>query len=432
MENMNKPNNVGNSSENVINVGISFPEMFEKEAPDFLEDFLEEEGITDFAIIETRKTRKSIYGTIEFENRKYHFKIGDPESILTELKGFKVASEYPHENIISHTIKGNHGIYLQEFSGDLENKKNLLINSINDILLETEGDNVTRLLKKTEAILRGMGEVYKRSLTSEPIIFEGANDKFFYERIKDKGRVDQLYLEKKFKFVGGIDFDFDELLEYKISINNGTQSPKLKELIVKAKEDLSPQKKRYFVVSQGDPTETNLSVNGTFFDFETGGYNSLVQDLAIFSCYNYFGGHYVAPKYSSLDFYLEAEDVNRFIATVSARVDIDEQNKVLKTQAEFKPPSLKSTIFRQFIDYVVRPIEEGISQEDQELLVEQLKSAILLRIIGVKDILKFSEKDLVLFLGFIGHFCNNDHPNKLSDFLAKKFIKLTPEINYEK
>ncbi len=63
-------------------------------------------------------------------------------------------------------------------------------------------------------------------------------------------------------------------------------------------EKIKLNKRLYSFISQGDPTDTNISITGKFSDFENGGYNSLVGEISIFIVSLLTHGAYYYPKYN--------------------------------------------------------------------------------------------------------------------------------------
>jgi hypothetical protein len=296
----------------------------------------------------------------------------------------------------------------------------------NLILLSGESGEQDAHLTKTREIFKRLGGLYEGTLIRSPMVLRGQNDAFFHDRAQSGGRIDQLYRGREIPLPSAAEsIDFDELSQFSLTVNGEKSEANLAELIAKARIQLSPEQKRYFVLSQGDPTERNVSINGTFFDFEVAGLNSFIQDVAIFACYNYFSGHYITPRYSTIDEASEPADIKKFAEGVSVHYSIDNGKKEINISTTFQHPRLKAEMLRQYIEEVVKRVERCIPEADGEQLVSQLQSAILLRIMGVKNLLRFEEKDLVLSLGLAGHFSGTTTKAKtVSQFLEEKFRSL--------
>lgn len=397
------------------------------------EEFMQQEGISEYNIVEVRRTGKSVFGRVEIEGKEYFFKVSRPENILRELQGYKIAGEYPHEEIHSHYFHENYGIYLQGYCKEVSGPEGQMSDQINRVLDSEDITEIREILAKTGNILTVMGDIYEISMTKKPIVMHGPNDNFFHDRIKPNGRVDVFYKNKDFEFpTTGERIQFEDLVDYTFVINGSVMKYPLRELIDRAGIDLSPDKERLFVLSQGDPTETNMTLSGKFFDFETAGYNSLVQDVAIFAHYNHIGGHYLVPKYSITETLQEMEQrdatehskLAQFADSVGVTSKIDKQQKRIEINFNIPQPEIKSRIFSQYVDNVVKRVEKNIPPDMQIQLVHELQSAILLRVIGVKDLRSLDEKDMLLSLALAHHFAQPDDDSiSMSDFLQKKFTK---------
>lgn len=406
---------------------LSFVDRFRERTPSILADFFINQKIDNYKTEEIKITRKSIYGSVEIEEKKYFFKISKPETILMELQGYRLASEYPHEKVISHSFSDEYGIYLQDFCSDIDGERGLLVTESNSILLSDEGKKQKDFLSKTRRIFSLMGDICEKTLIKTPQVLRGQNDAFFYDRVQNDGRIDQLYRGKEIPLENTIkNIGFDKFSQFSLVINGKKSEANIAELIAKARISLSPDQKRYFVLSQGDPTERNLTINGTFLDFEVAGINSFIQDVAIFACYNYFGGHYITPRYSNIEGMPNFEGLKKFSDSVSIDYSIDKNEKEIKININFPYPPLKAEMLRQYNEEVVKRVECCIPEVDRKQLVSQLQSAILLRLMGVKNLLRFKEKDLMLSLGLVGYFSGiTANTENISQFLEEKFKSLS-------
>jgi len=308
----------------------------------------------------------------------------------------------------------------------MERPDTLLAGAINKLLLsEGTGSEEKGLLTKTHNLFSIIGERYAKGFTRTPLILRGPNDNFFNDRLQPGGRLDQLYSNKRFNLAcEGGELTFEELLDYSLRVNQGEKTLPLGELISRAKADLSPLKPRHFVLSQGDPTESNMTSTGVFFDFETAGYNSFVQETAIFAVHNYSYGHYLTPKYSE-----SGEGsfpvVSSFAQSIDIQHSFDKDNAVLDLRLKFPYPALKRKILEQYVDLVTRRIEEEMTSVERREASQQLRSAILMRYLAVRDLSRYEQKDVALSLALTGHFCCPDEEcTTVSDSLLKKLILL--------
>lgn len=167
------------SMENSLEVPLSFVEKHESKTPEILGNFFSKLNFKNYTILEINTTRKSIYGSVEVENKKLFYKISKAESILQELQGYKIASEYPHEEVIKHHFEDDYGVFLQTFSLNMEKPETLLAGTINKSLLIKSDKEIDSILAQTEQTFSTMGDLYLDGLTKSPLTLNGPNDIFF-------------------------------------------------------------------------------------------------------------------------------------------------------------------------------------------------------------------------------------------------------------
>lgn len=402
----------------------TFSDLYESRAKTIVSGFLKQKlNVRSSTVLNVKKKRKSIFGGLIADGTKYFYKISTPARILSELKGYELAREYPHEKIIAHGINDEFGIYLQDFVE--EGEGGLLQNKIN-LALFREDDQ--QLLSRTKDIFSTIGDIYDRTLTP-PTVSDGRNDIFFYDRLSADGRLRRIYFGKEISFASGDRMTLERFLGHTIFLDNGRTGLVPMAILERATKDLSPRVGRRFVISTGDLTETNITINGDFFDFEVGGYNSFAQDVAVFAAYNLFGGHYMIPKYSALDGRSEdflsvgeRENLEKFMETIGASYEFDASGKNrLFISMKFPFPPVKRAIMGQFNDLVVRRIEGKISDAENRSMVDIFRASLIARLLAVKNILRFDEQDLLVTIGLMAHLSDGTEYARISDFITDKF-----------
>ncbi len=207
------------------------------------------------------------------------------------------------------TNKGKYQVFIDE-KGQKYFKKHVF----NGILREIEGYNLIKYyynvpkLVEYDIVKKEITYEYCEDLNSQTIhhgLF--GNKPFDIETItnalvlnyRDFKFLNENLAVNSFFFLGRI----SKLAEYlavkkkeyeKIIICNGEELCSFNECVLSIIKDLTQNNIVPFVISQGDPTDLNISTTGTFTDFETSGYNSLVNEIAIFvgcylvNCYYYY------------------------------------------------------------------------------------------------------------------------------------------------
>lgn len=404
------------------NIEKNFTESIFENIDEIIETFAKNENITDYKLLEVHTTNKSVYGSIEIAGEKLFFKIAPPISIVKELRGYKIANIYPHETIRHYFINDDFGIYIQNFCEEINEKNGQVSKQVNKNLSLIEPANY--ITESTEEITKKIGTIYQNSFSTQTLQLSGNNDSFFYDRLKPNGRIDQLYKEKNILFPSiNQSIPFNELLNYQIIIDGQKTEYTIKQLLEKAKKELNPDNFRYFVLSQGDLTETNMTLDGKFFDFEAAGYNALSQEIAIFIHFLFIHGHYIGPKYDKnyITDSIERKELDNFKSKIKVFHDVNITDQTINITVQFPVPFIKQLIITQYIENVVKPLELNIEPGFINQIIEELKSAIILRFVGVKDLKKFEEHDLILYIYMMQYFSKKDsNINSLSTFLEKK------------
>jgi len=409
--------------------GLFLVDEFEPLAGDILEKHLrDDQEFTNFEVISIKKTKKSVYGEIKIGERRVFYKISSGENIAGELMGFKIAKCLPHKKIIRHYYEdsGVYGLYLQDYCEEVD-EGGLLLSVLNKDLLTEDPEKLSDIKDRTkEKIFKPLGETFGRYINTEPMVHGGINDRFFSERLKKDGKFGEIYGKKYFYFPSiGEELRMEDLFNWQIITNGTMLDETIMDLVNEAKINLNPKEPRVFVLSQGDMTESNITINGIFFDFETAGINSLAQELAIFLCEIYFGAHYIYAKYSPIPKSLRTTAVDDFEKNVSASCQINHDKKQLQIEMNFPFPKIKQVILENYLEQVIEPLESILPERALKKTLIELRSAILARILVVKNITNFEEKDLLLSLGFVGHFLKDFDPNqKISEFIRDRFTTI--------
>ena len=206
-----------------------------------------------FRILTNNKNKKCNYGLCLYKGNKAFYKTVF-DGIKNELKGYKLVSKY---YMVPKIIYYSENVILYEYIDDFIDK------SLYDYLY---GD------RNLHIDYNYIFNQYKESLKSVKYIQENKlkNDLFYNQRIS----IIDKYISS------------DEYSKYK-------------NIFIAIKKRITKDKKLYSFISQGDPTDTNITTTGIFCDFENGGYNSIVGEIAIFIVSILSHGAYIYPKYNS-------------------------------------------------------------------------------------------------------------------------------------
>ena len=249
-------------------------------------------------VIKTTVTNKGIYQVFKDEKGQKYFKKHVFNGIIREIEGYNLIKYYYNvPKLVEYDIVNKEITY--EYCEDLNSQ------TIHHGLFDKKTFNF-------ETIINALVLNYRD--------FKFLNENLAVNSIFFLGRIPKLteYLTI-----------FKKEYEKRI-ICNREELCSFRECVLSIINDLTQNNIVPFIISQGDPTDLNISTTGTFTDFETSGYNSLVNEIAIFvgcylvNCYYYYikymnspHKHYIntLEKYQHLvkcDF---NEDANSIIVT---------------------------------------------------------------------------------------------------------------------
>lgn len=86
-----------------------------------------------------------------------------------------------------------------------------------------------------------------------------------------------------------------DCLKYCLICNNKKYN--IKKIVESIKKNINKNKNLLSFITQGDPTDTNISIDGTFADLDNYGYNSVIGEMSILIASVFTHGNYFYPKY---------------------------------------------------------------------------------------------------------------------------------------
>lgn len=205
-------------------------------------------------ILQTIITNKGTYNIVEDGFNHRIFKKKTKLSISREIEGYNFIKYYYNvPKLLEYNLVENEIAY--EFNDDL------FYRTMHQGLFEDVPFNEEKIINVLTSNFKDF-EFLNENLS--------ANSLFFLGRIPN---ISEYLLEK--------DADFDKTL-----VVNGIKLNSFKTCVKNIIYNLTRNNIVPFAISQGDPTDLNVSVSGTVTDFETSGKNSLINEIAIFlGCY---------------------------------------------------------------------------------------------------------------------------------------------------
>ena len=302
--------------------------------------------ISNYEMLSRFQNKKCYFGLGLYTNQKIFFKeFNSPLDKEKEIKGYQTVKRY---YVVPQMVSSVDNTIIYEY-------KDELINSSLYEYLYFDIGNIN---------LEGILNQYKNSLKNIKKINEKDtfNNKFFKDRIK---MIDQ----------------------YLLLINDLNLSNQFNEM----KKVIQEDKKLHAFISQGDPTDTNISTNGCFTDFENGGYNSLVGEIAIFIVSILTHGGYFYPKYNS--------NVYQIRSNYKVNTTIKDKNKTL------------------IIAYL-NMIKNNVSKDIIDEINKYLKYYICFRLVTPLDVTQMDEDDQNIIFSLFEIFFQIENIDELINLIS--------------
>lgn len=299
------------------------------------------------------ETNKSVLKIVTKNKHKYFHKELKNNN-LDEIEGYNIVSKlYNVPKRIN--IIGNEIVY--------EYKEELISNTLHEYIYQNKIEKINY-----ENIMVQIKQNYlNKALMKES---KCKNIKFFKNRtdILEKYKRDKIF--KQVYCYKGINYNPINIINEVIKV-------------------LNEDKELTSYITLGDPTDTNISTTGIFTDFENGGYNSVIGEIAIsFASFLTHGGYFY-PKYNK-----EAYLIRPYILDNYYKYEPEYINNEIILKCNKKSYEIIKNILNIYTDL------------DTNEVRKYLKYYICMRILTPIDVLKMEEKDkryIILYLIYIYH-----------------------------
>ena len=196
--------------------------------------------------------------------------------------------------------------------------------------------------------------------------------------------------------------EYIPLLDYNNLIIGG-KDYNIKDIISNIAKQIEKNKKLYAFISQGDPTDTNITTSGYFTDFENGGYNTLLSEFAIIFVSLYSHGRYFYPKYNEKAYVINKTIINNFD---EYKINIDyliDNKDIYINNIDIKLPLKNKKMILNFIDIYLNNPNYSIYEKDFNLI----KYYICMRLLTPLNINLFNEEDKITVLTLLIYIYTN-------------------------
>lgn len=150
--------------------------------------------------------------------------------------------------------------------------------------------------------------------------------------------------------------------------------------------------KNWCVISQCDPNDMNICIDGTIFDYTAGGFVPLMAEFAVFVCYNLVQCEYLSLLYNKNAF-TNNKQIYKYINEVSI---IDK-----KIKHDIRKIRIDAII--SYIEIVINPILKKINYKNW---YEDFKNYFFMKLLAVYNYNEMKEEDILLCLSYATLFYN--------------------------
>lgn len=318
--------------------------------------------------IELNKNKNNVNGVLQIDDSKIFYKVLNKDEYMHELNGYKYMKKYykTPEHLFAFISKEK-GFIGYEY---LENKTLLLDFFIHNNRIN---EQYTKLF-----------DIYKE---------------VFKQTIKQKKPLNSVLLFEN-RIDGRLKYNYDYILKNKLDnieviYNDEKIKVDIATIYNNVRDFFKSNKKRVCVVSQCDPNDLNICLDGTMFDFTSGGYVPLMGEFATFFWYNFGQAEYLSIKYNKQAF--RKYDISRF------ETEINEDN------IQYKPRLIRQEVLSNYISL----INEVMNFYNDRVLFNnwfyEFKNYLAMKVLAVFDFKEMEEKDIKFSLAFISKVYNSDY-----------------------
>lgn len=326
------------------------------------------------------KNKNNINGVFTISNAKVFYKQLNDLDYAREIEGYDILKKY--YDVVDRYASMDGNIILYEYDNNIYKDNGLVVDYF---------ASNNRLAVDYVNILKKYKDVFDKTIKYNK---KGNCRIFFEDRINTRlknNTSNKLFIELDGKTL--------DLNNNKIKIENRKI---YKEIIKYFSED----KNTWNIISNADPNDMNIGMNGRLFDYTAGGYVPLMCEFAVFTCYNLIQAEYLSLKYNKKAF----KEHKKIYTCIN-------KNYVSKNKIQHIPRDVRLKAVMEYIDIVIKPVMKKIKYDNW---YEDFKNYLAMKVLAVYDYNKMTRKDIMLSIAFINTFYNKEI-NNLNEL--KKLIK---------
>lgn len=322
------------------------------------------------------KNKNNINGVFEIANKKVFYKILNNLDFIKEIEGYDIISQYYKTPKQYFKIKNNQkNIVGYEYNESVAKNHGLLI----DYFMEN-----VRLDNHYYKILNNYKKVFLKTINLTSC---SSCNIFFEDRINTRLKDNYNFILNHFKNKFNIKPLYKSIRHY-YKVNS--------------------KKEKWSIISQCDPNDLNICIDGTIFDYTAGGYVPIMAEFATFFWYNLIQCEYLSPKYNSKAF----ENHNNIYKNMIKNKFVN--NKTL----DINISSMRLDAIIYYMEKVILPV---LSKVNYENWYDDFKNYLAMKALAVFDFKEMRKKDICLTIKYLELFYLNDFD------IFKEFINYMKE-----
>lgn len=315
-------------------------------------------------------------GAILVDGVRFYCKIQDWDLCKKEMSGYSFVKKYypVPEFLTIIKISNTKGAVISTYDETIGENKGLLADIFSrGFFTSNEKEEVLKIIDLYSLVFE---KTFTKSMHS-------ASDIFFIDRIKT--RIERFYDEFFIKKT-------EEIKNF--NLNGFNVKLETEKVLSSIKEFFKDKKETWCIISQCDPNDLNIGTKPIIFDYLAGGANPLMAEFATLFWYSIAQGQYLSLKYNKSSFHGH----ERMFSLQSELV-------VNNGDMSFYVADSRKYFLIGYINKIVQPLYEKALKEDNWVSwYDEFKNYLAMKIIGVFDVSKMEQSDMLLSLGFLQFF----------------------------
>lgn len=242
--------------------------------------------------------------------------------------------------------------------------------------------------------------------------------KLYGDRTAPNGRLDHYYRPNAPWpiAIGGRLLRPSDLATIRVVVNGRQHSLDFDDLTTQLRVHFAGNNPVWAAVTQGDPTDVNIgwssSAGPVWFDYDTGGFNTLPGEFACFLLYQRLHGAWLTPHYNPTAFH-DHPSALALTSLAQPAVHVEREGPELVIHYRHTPSSARRHVLRRYLDEIVHPLASHLGIND---LMDWLRPYLVMRLLAVYHLADLEPRDTALSLALLADAL--DPATALPDLLA--------------